>query len=101
AALNARGSTLRTWRRVADLWCASWLAADDVPAEAFHELSNAALTSSGALPAPIARRYLEAAERIAAAHRLFHWELECPEVFFAADGTRLQNAGFDAVLGNP
>ena len=26
AAMNARGSALRTWRRVADLWCASWFA---------------------------------------------------------------------------
>ena len=26
AALNARGSSLRTWRRIADMWCASSLA---------------------------------------------------------------------------
>ncbi len=31
----------------------------------------------------------------------FHWELEFPEVFFNEDGTRRENAGFDAVIGNP
>lgn len=31
----------------------------------------------------------------------FHWEIEFPEVFFAADGTPKPNPGFDAVIGNP
>jgi hypothetical protein len=31
----------------------------------------------------------------------FHWELEFPEVFFKEDGSRRENAGFDAVIGNP
>ena len=48
-----------------------------------------------------AGRYLDAADAIARARRLFHWELEFPEVFFDADGGRLANAGFDAVIGNP
>ena len=45
--------------------------------------------------------YLEAAAAIARSHRLFHWELEFPEVFFGGDGRRLPDAGFDAVIGNP
>jgi hypothetical protein len=102
AAMNGRGSALRTWRRIADLWCASWLAAGhSVPAEAFGALSDAILTADSALPQPLVTQYLRAAEGISEAQRFFHWELECPEVFFAADGTRLANAGFDAVLGNP
>jgi hypothetical protein len=32
--------------------------------------------------------------------RFFHWELEFPEVFFEK-GMRKQQAGFDAVIGNP
>ena len=31
----------------------------------------------------------------------FCWELAFPEVFFAPDGTRREDAGFDAVVGNP
>jgi len=101
AAMNARGSALRRWRAVADLWCASWLAGDRVPAQAFGALSDAVLAGGGALSPQLAGEYLRAAEEISKAHRFFHWELECPEVFFAADGTRLANGGFDAVLGNP
>ena len=72
-----------------------------MPAEAFSALSDAILTGGGALAPPVAAKYLRAAEEISAARRFFHWELEYPEVFFAADGTRLANGGFDAVLGNP
>jgi hypothetical protein len=102
AAMNGRGSALKTWRRIADLWCASWLAAGhSVPAEAFGALSDAILTARCALPQALADQYLRASEEIARAGRFFHWELECPEVFFARDGARLTNGGFDAVLGNP
>ena len=31
----------------------------------------------------------------------FHWELEFPEVFYDERGNRKDNAGFDAVIGNP
>ncbi|MCK4388363.1 MAG: hypothetical protein KAW00_06270, partial [Dehalococcoidia bacterium] len=31
----------------------------------------------------------------------FHWELEFPEVFYDERGNRKDNAGFDAVVGNP
>jgi hypothetical protein len=102
AAMNARGSGLKRWRRIADLWCASWLASDGaLPAEAFKALSDVILTGSGALPPATAARYVRAAEEISQSHRFFHWELECPEVFFAPDGSRLANGGFDAVLSNP
>lgn len=102
AAMNARGSALKTWRRIADLWCASWFAPNHLaPTEAFSALSDWILTGRGALSPPVAATYLRAAEDISAAHRFFHWELEYPEVFFAADGARLANGGFDAVLGNP
>ena len=101
AATNARGTALRKWRQVADLWCASWLAGDQVPAQAFGALSDAILTGGGALSPPLAARYLRAAEAVSKTHRCFHWELGYPEVFFDRDGARLTNAGFDAVLGNP
>jgi len=31
----------------------------------------------------------------------FHWELEFPVAFYDLDGNRVENAGFDAVIGNP
>lgn len=33
--------------------------------------------------------------------QFFHWEIEFPDVFFDASGDRLENVGFDAVIGNP
>jgi Eco57I restriction-modification methylase/TaqI-like C-terminal specificity domain/N-6 DNA Methylase len=47
-------------------------------------------------------RWLEESEALAVERRFFHWELEFPEVFFDRQGRPLgDDAGFDAVLGNP
>jgi hypothetical protein len=103
ADLTGRSSALSRWKRVAHLWCAAWFAdaADPPPAAAFGSLSDAALTGRSALPERIAARYLEQADAIGDTRRLFHWELEFPEVFFDRNGGRLPRAGFDAVIGNP
>ncbi len=68
-----------------DLWCACWFWPTD-------ELRRAPLPASFASPSV---ETLEAARRVAARKRFFHWELEFPDVFHAA------GSGFDAVLGNP
>ncbi len=53
-------------------------------------------------PLPQFDELIAQATAIAAAQRFFHWELAFPEVFFAADGQPLrEQAGFDAVVGNP
>jgi Eco57I restriction-modification methylase len=103
AALSRRDTLLSKWKRIANLWCAPWFADRErvVPTAAFGALSDAILGGSGALPTQTSDRYLQSAEAIAKSRRLFHWELEFPEVFFDVDGTRLPNAGFDAVIGNP
>src|SRR5712692_362177 len=100
AALARRGSALSTWKRVADAWCAAWFAAG-VPSSAFTALSDAILTGRSALPKTVADAYLHQTDAAASAQRFFHWELEFPEAFFDSEGVRLQNAGFDAVIGNP
>jgi hypothetical protein len=101
ASMNSRGSALERWRRLANVWCAAWLAGDRVPPDAFRALSDAVLGRGGPLPPHAASGYLQDAEEIASRQRFFHWELECPEVFFDANGARLLRGGFDAVLGNP
>jgi hypothetical protein len=103
AMLGQRETELSRWKRVADLWCACFLGADSgsIPASAFFDLSDAVLSGAGALPRSMQQRYLEQAASAARARRLFHWELEFPEVFFGADGGRRDDAGFDAVIGNP
>ena len=103
AALGARGRALSKWKRVADLWCASWFetAGAEVPAAAFTSLSDEIVTGRCVLPAPTSARYLEAVDEISRTRRFFHWELEFPEVFFGPDGKRRERPGFDAVIGNP
>jgi hypothetical protein len=103
ADLTARDATMSRWKRIAHLWCAAWFAeaGSAPPASAFGSLSDAALTGRCALPVRTARGYLERADAIGETRRLFHWELEFPEVFFDRDGSRLPRAGFDAVIGNP
>jgi hypothetical protein len=103
AALDRRDGSLSRWKRVADLWCAPWFATADrlVPSSAFSALSDVILGTAGPLPEQLSAEYLRTAAAIAASHRLFHWELEFPEVYFDAGGARLGNAGFDAVIGNP
>jgi type I restriction-modification system DNA methylase subunit len=45
---------------------------------------------------------VERAREIADQRRFFHWELAFPEVFYDEHGQRLgEQAGFDAVVGNP
>jgi len=68
-----------------DLWCACWF----WPAD---ELDKVPLPTSFSSPASDT---LTVAECIAQKKRFFHWELEFPDVFRAAD------SGFDAMLGNP
>ena len=103
AELTGRNAALSRWKRIAHLWCAAWFAdsKDAAPASAFGSLSDAALTGRSTLPPRTASRYLDEADAVGDARRLFHWELEFPEVFFDRDGTRLPHAGFDAVIGNP
>jgi Eco57I restriction-modification methylase len=100
-ALSAPGSPLEKWTCVADAWCSAWLADPAVPAAAFAALSDALLGQRGGLAEPTERALLERVRATSAARRLFHWELEFPEVFFGPDGVRRPDAGFDAVVGNP
>jgi hypothetical protein len=103
SSLQQGNTALSRWKRVADLWCATWLSKtdSDVPAAAFHSLTDHLIGDRGPLPPHIAARYLQRADEISKARRLFHWELEFPEAFFDGRGQRLPLAGFDAVLGNP
>ena len=33
--------------------------------------------------------------------KFFHWELEFPQIFFDQNGEKLENPGFDVIIGNP
>lgn len=88
-------------RRTADAWCAAFLSPktpDDPPIT--HSLLRQ-ISDGTAPPDAVA-----AIDRLTARHRLFHWHLEFPDVFFVpdhepADTDTGWSGGFSAVLGNP
>ncbi|SDQ65217.1 Eco57I restriction-modification methylase domain-containing protein [Natronobacterium texcoconense] len=45
--------------------------------------------------------WFQTAQEMAGGEAFFHWELEYPEVFFDENGEKQEDAGFDAVIGNP
>jgi len=45
--------------------------------------------------------WFKSAQELAEKERFFHWELEFPIAFYDQDGSRKDDAGFDAVIGNP
>ncbi len=103
ASLTSSASVLSRWKRISDVWCATWFAdaSNEVPASAFRSLVDTVLSGAGELSSRMSQAYLERSAAIAAPRRFFHWELEFPEVFFDGNGRRLANPGFDAVIGNP
>jgi len=45
--------------------------------------------------------WFRSAQTTAEDERFFHWELEFPIAFYDQDGSRKEDSGFDAVVGNP
>jgi hypothetical protein len=101
AALNREDTLLAKWKRIADLWCGRWFAADLRTPAIFAPLCDAILAGRCELPPSTAEALLGVSARVAERRRFFHWELEFPEVFFDASGARRPDGGFDAVIGNP
>lgn len=103
ALIGGARSPLAAWKTVLDLWCAQAfggkgkaLEAAAFAAVADHVLHGRSQLASADLERCI-RQGRTALERV----RPFHWTLEFPEAFYAADGTPLDRPGFDAVIGNP
>lgn len=92
----------RKYGRLADFVTATHFGLKaDVTGEQWRALADYATGQSVAAPAQFVR-WLEEADAIAGQRRFFHWELEFPEVFFDRHGQPLgDEAGFDAVVGNP
>jgi hypothetical protein len=92
---------LKRWRQIADLWVSAYFGNEMAP-EDYVGLVQWVQTGRGMLPDAQAQPYLDRAHALWQENRFFHWELEFPEVFFDRFGCPLKNqAGFDAVVGNP
>ncbi|MDL0130440.1 TaqI-like C-terminal specificity domain-containing protein [Halobacterium salinarum] len=72
----------------------------DVPEGVYEEMAGA--IENGDEWAEIQEQdWFRSAQAMADEEDFFHWELEYPEVFFGEDGEMREDAGFDAVVGNP
>jgi hypothetical protein len=96
--------TMRPYKRLLDLWTAQHFGQDmgrTLVRDYAREVIDAYKTGEGAVLDEHADT-VEAAERLSDEKRVFHWELEFPEVFYELDppGDR-DHPGFDAVIGNP
>ena len=97
---NINRKWIGKWQAVGDLWISSYFGVKLDPA-LYKALSDYLLEKSKRIPQEWVRDFVDKASKIAKEKRFFHWELEFPEVFFDKQGKRLENPGFDVVVGNP
>jgi type II restriction/modification system DNA methylase subunit YeeA len=71
----------------------------DVPSDADERMARA--LHSEAWENIEKQDWFKNAQAMAEDERFFHWELEFPIAFYDQDGERKDDAGFDAVIGNP
>ena len=103
AALHAKDSSLATWSRLLDLWCAGWFWSHGAPPDraTFRELTARLLESTCALPERLCSQFLSHSDATAERYRFHHWPLVFPEIFLDDQGHPRPASGFDAVIGNP
>jgi hypothetical protein len=102
-ALHAKDSSLGTWSRLLDLWCAGWFWTTGSPPDrgTFRELTARLLDGDCALPERICSQLLSLSDSTAARVRCHHWPLVFPEIFIDEHGHPRPAPGFDAIVGNP
>ncbi len=92
---------LRPFKEVADVWTATWLGVE-VGDKDYWDITHKLADDPSVWESEVRSQvWFQRALDEAAHRRFFHWELEFPEVFFDGYGRRRQDAGFDAVIGNP
>jgi len=107
AALHAKDSSLATWSRLLDLWCAGWFWTNGTPPDrgTFRELTARLLDGTCALTERLCSQFLSHSDATAERCRFHHWPLVFPEVFLDQRREDARHprpaAGFDAVIGNP
>jgi len=91
---------LEKWEKLANLWASAYFG-NELDRRLYQALMDKILGKDGQISDELATPYLGKAQEISAEKQFFHWEIEFPEVFFDEFGRRLENPGFDAVIGNP
>lgn len=104
AAFHAYQDKMEPYKRLLDLWTSQHFGnkmGRTLVRDYAREVIDAFKTGKGAVLQEQSDT-LATAKQLRAEKRIFHWELEFPEVFYNLDPPgEKQNPGFDAVIGNP
>jgi hypothetical protein len=90
---------LAPFKRLLDIWLSEYFGVKSAK-EAARMYTTTILSGDYSETNKEDREAIDAASKLAADKRFFHWELEFPEVFFDRE-QRKPDGGFDAVVGNP
>jgi len=88
------------FRTLADLWVSTYFD-NNVRWDEYNALVENLQSTQPEWGKLLKKEYVKRALAISEEKHFFHWELEFPEVFYDEQGNRKDNAGFDAVVGNP
>lgn len=99
--ITGRGSPLARWRLACDVWCGRWFIEPRWSPQEIRALLDSILKQDATLGAAWTSRALNSVAAAAREQSFFHWLLEFADVFHDADGRGRDDAGFDAVVGNP
>ena len=96
--LEQAQQTLSKHKEIANLWLSVYFG-NTVERGDYHTILDA--LSAQQIDIPINLQGHKKAQDLAEHYRYFHWEIEFPEVFRGELGNKLENPGFDAIVGNP
>ncbi len=88
------------FRILADLWISTYFG-NQVDWDEYNTLVENLQSPQPEWDKMLQKRYIKKAVALQDNKRFFHWELEFPEVFYDEQSNLKQNAGFNAVVGNP
>jgi Alw26I/Eco31I/Esp3I family type II restriction m6 adenine DNA methyltransferase len=91
---------MERFRTLADVWVSTYFG-NEVAWDEYNALVENLQSTSMAWEKLTRKIPVQKALKSRDRYRFFHWELEFPEVFYDEKGNRKENAGFDAVVGNP
>ena len=96
--LEQAQQTLSRHKEVANLWLSVHFG-NRVERGDYHAILDT--LSSHQTDIPTNLHGYQKAQELADHYRYFHWEIEFPEVFRDESGNKLENPGFDVIVGNP
>ena len=88
------------FRILADLWVSTYFD-NNVRWDEYNTLAENLQSPQPEWAKLLNKECVKKALAMRGGRRFFHWELEFPEVFYDEQGNRKDNAGFNAVVGNP